>query len=147
MTTNAKKIGEPIDILLAEDNEDDIEIAQITFDRARIRNNLIVVKDGQEAWDYLMSAGNGNPLPDLILLDINMPRMNGIELLQKLKGNEKLQLIPVVMLTSSKADVDVIKSYTDGAAAYIAKPVEIEEFSKIIEAFNFFWQIVTLPKI
>jgi len=151
MTIIKKENGDPINILLAEDNEDDIEITTITFEQARIQNNLFVVKNGQEAWDYLNRQGEYDderkyPMPDLMLLDINMPKMGGFELLDKVKADEKFKLIPAVMLTSSKNEEDVAKSYSNGAAAYIPKPVNHEEFLKAVEAFNFFWQVVKLPK-
>jgi|TARA_B100000315_G_scaffold215464_1_gene214774 two-component system response regulator len=145
------KNGDPINILLVEDNEDDIEITTMAFEEARIHNNLYVVRNGQDGWEYINRQGKyadeeKYPAPDLILLDINMPKMGGFELLEKLKADEKLKLIPAVMLTSSKNEEDVVKSYFDGAAAYIPKPVNHEEFLKVVEAFNFFWQIVKLPK-
>lgn len=146
-----KEEGEPINILLAEDNEDDIEITTIAFEEARIHNNLFVVRNGQEAMDYLNCQGEyadreKYPIPDLILLDINMPKIGGFELLERLKKDEKFKLIPTVMLTSSKSEEDIVKSYSSGAAAYIPKPVNHEEFLKVVETFNFFWQIVKFPK-
>ena len=146
-----KENGDPISILLVEDNEDDIEITTIAFEEARIHNNLYVVKNGQDAWDYLNSQGEyadkeKYPMPDLMLIDINMPKMGGFELLEKMKADEKLKLIPAVMLTSSKNEEDVARSYSNGAAAYIPKPLGHKEFLKLVDAFNFFWQIVKLPR-
>ncbi len=151
MNTAMNGKGTPINILLAEDNEDDIEITAMAFEQARIQNNLFIVKNGKEAWDYLNRHGEyadeeKYSAPDLVLLDINMPKMGGFELLTKMKADEKFKLIPTVMLTSSKNEEDVAKSYSNGAAAYIPKPVNHEEFLKVVEAFNFFWQIVKLPK-
>ena len=143
--------AKPLNILLVEDNEDDIEITEITFKRSRIINNLYVVRDGEQAWEYLSRKGDYQdtakyPEPQLILLDINMPKIGGFELLERIKKTDSLKLIPVVMLTSSKSDEDIIRGYGDGAAAYIAKPVAHDEFLKIVDTFNFFWQIVKLPR-
>lgn len=147
-----KRKGEPINILLAEDNEDDIEITTIVFEQARIHNNLSIVKNGQEAWDYLNRQGDYQeeekyPMPQLMLLDINMPKMGGFELLEKIKSHDRFKVVPVVMLTSSKNEEDIVRSYGKGVAAYISKPVNHDEFVKMVDSFNFFWEIVELPKI
>ena len=137
----------PIDILLVEDNEADVKITLRAFKRAKIQNNIFVVNDGQEALEFVYREGkyadkNKFPRPDLILLDINMPRMDGFEFLDRIKADGRFNFIPVVMLTSSRNDEDVVKSYGTGAASYIQKPVEYEEFVKVIEGFNFYWQII-----
>ena len=125
-----KQSGKPINILLAEDNEDDIEITTMAFQEARIKNNLYIVKNGEQAWDYL-TRGEGYedeekyPAPQLLLLDINMPRMGGLELLEKVKADDRFKTIPVVMLTSSKNDEDVVKiirkSYSKKYAAFLLR--------------------------
>ncbi len=142
----------PINILLVEDNEDDIEITQMAFEQAKIRNNILIVRNGQEALDYVYGRGiyqdrEKYPMPRLILMDINMPKKGGFEALEELKKDANLRLIPVVMLTSSKSEEDVVRSYSKGAVAYIPKPVSHEEFLKTVEYFNFFWQIAELPKV
>ena len=142
----------PIDILLVEDNEDDIEITQMAFEQAKIRNNILVVRNGQEALDYLYGRGiyqdrKNYPMPRLMLLDINMPKKGGFETLEEMKKDDHLRLIPVIMLTSSRNEEDVARSYGKGAVAYIPKPVNHEDFMKTVEYFNFFWQIAELPKV
>lgn len=143
---------DPIDILLVEDNEADIKITLRAFDRGRLRNNIHVVRDGQEALDYVYHEGQYQdrgqyPVPDLILLDINMPKANGFEVLQKIKNDPKLRYIPVAMLTSSKNDEDIVRSYGYGACSYIQKPVDFTEFIKLVDGFNFYWHIINkLPE-
>jgi CheY-like chemotaxis protein len=137
----------PIDILLVEDDEMDIEVTLRAFEKGRIRNNLFVVRDGQEALDFVSGQGQYQnkekyPRPDLILLDIRMPKLNGFEVLKSLKADPRLDFIPVVMLTSSKNEEDVVKSYGAGAASYIPKPVSYQDFLKVVDGFNFYWQII-----
>lgn len=125
--------GLPIDILLAEDNEADIKITLRAFDKAKIKNNVFVVRNGQEALDFVYHRDpyqdqHKYPKPDLILLDIAMPKMDGLEVLKKLKSDAETDYIPVVMLTSSKNEQDVMNSFKNGAASYIQKPVTYDEF-------------------
>ncbi|MCB1195472.1 response regulator [bacterium] len=139
----------PIDILLVEDNEADIKITIRTFKKSRLANRLFVVRDGQEALDYIFLQGHYQdrtafPLPDLILLDINMPKVNGFQVLENLKRNEEFKYIPVVILTTSQQEEDIAKSYATGACSFISKPIGYEEFTKKIEAFNYYWQIVNI---
>ncbi len=142
----------PIDILLVEDTEADIKITLRAFKKARLRNNIYVCHNGQEALDFLYHQGdykdaNQYPRPDLILMDINMPKLTGYEVLQKLKADANYCMIPIIMLTSSKSEEDIVKSYQKGATSYIQKPVEYEAFVKIVEGFNFYWNIVNkLPE-
>lgn len=138
---------EPIDILLVEDNEADVKITLRAFQKSKIKNNIFVVNDGQEALDFVFYRGKyvdreKFPRPDLILLDINMPKMGGFEVLSRLKADPRFNFIPVVMLTSSKSDQDVFKSYRDGAVSFISKPVGFEDFVRVIEGFNFYWHII-----
>lgn len=144
--------SEPINILLVEDNEDDIEITQMAFEQARIRNHILVAHNGQEAMDYLYGHGiyrdrQKHPMPRLILMDIKMPKKDGFETLDELKMDADLRLIPVTMLTSSKNEEDIARSYGKGAVAYICKPVSHEDFMNRVECFNSFWQISELPKV
>jgi len=137
----------PIEILLVEDNESDVKITLRAFKKAQMQSNVHVAYDGQEALDYVYHQGNftdknEHPRPDLILLDLNLPKRNGFEVLEKLKSDEQYKTIPVVMLTSSKNDSDVVRSYGEGAASYIQKPVTYEEFVKVVEGFNFYWHII-----
>ena len=137
----------PIDILLVEDDEMDIVVTLRAFAKGRIRNNLFVVRDRQAALDFVAGQGQYQnkekyPRPDMILLDIRMPMLSGFEVLKSLKADPRFDFIPVVMLTSSKNEEDVVKSYGAGAASYIPKPVSYEEFLKVVEGFNFYWQII-----
>jgi CheY-like chemotaxis protein len=127
-----------IRILLAEDNPDDIEITKKALKEAKIINALSVVRDGQEAVDYLLHKGAYQdaaacPKPGLILLDINLPKMNGLEVLKIIKNDADLKRIPVVMLTVSKRDEDILKSYNGGCNSFIQKPVNFENFIEIIK--------------
>ncbi|MCD4781526.1 MAG: response regulator [Candidatus Omnitrophica bacterium] len=141
-----------INILLIDDNEADIKISLRAFEKARLKNNVFVVTDGMEALDFLYNRGafkdkRRSPRPGIILLDINMPKMDGFEVLNRIKADNDLKTIPVVMLTSSKNDEDVLRSYGYGASSYIPKPVIYDEFVKVVDTFNFYWHIVNkLPK-
>ena len=136
-----------IDILLVEDNEADIEITLRAFEKGKLRNKLSVVRDGQEALDFIHHEGayrdeEKYPRPDLILLDIRMPKMDGLEVLKKLKSDPKYSCLPVVIFTSSKNEEDVTQSYCGGAVSYIPKPVSYEDFRKVVDGFNFYWHVV-----
>lgn len=136
-----------IDILLIDDNEDDILIIRRTFKKVRTTNDLHIVKSGEEALDYLHHQGKyaekKPAMPGLILLDISMPGMSGFDVLEKLKADPKLKMIPVIMLTTSNQEEDVIRSYEGGACSYITKPVNKDEFFKAIERLNIYWTMVS----
>lgn len=143
----AKTNNKPIDILLVEDDETDIKITLRAFEKAKLENNISVVRDGQEALDYVRHEGqyqdkNKYPRPDLILLDIKMPKVDGFQVLDTLKSDDKYKFIPIIMLTSSKGEGDVAKSYKNGAASYIQKPVGYEDFVEVVDGFNFYWHII-----
>ncbi len=138
----------PIEILLVEDNEPDVVLTQEAFEDAEIANNLHVAGDGVEALQFLRREGHfaNAPRPDVILLDINMPRKNGLEVLAELKADPELRAIPVVVLTTSQADEDILKSYQSHASSYIVKPVEFGQFYSAIEALGkYMLTIVRLP--
>lgn len=138
----------PIEILLIEDNEGDIVLTVEALKTTKIVNNLKVIKDGEKALAYLREEGEfkGRPVPDLILLDLNLPKIDGREILHMIKNNEKIQFIPVVILTTSKSEEDVLKSYLEHANCYIAKPLDMEQFIKIVQSIGDFWfNIVKLP--
>jgi CheY-like chemotaxis protein len=138
----------PIHILLVEDNEGDIVLTTEALNEGKITNTIAVVKDGWEAILYLEKEGKyeGEKIPDLILLDINLPKMNGHEVLQHIKSNNKLKHIPVIMLTTSSAEKDIFQSYQHHANCYITKPVEVDEFLKVVTTIEDFWiTIVQLP--
>ncbi len=137
-----------IHILLVEDNEGDIVLTREALDEGRIKNSVSVVRDGWEAIQYLeKSEGYEDAVePDLVLLDINLPKMNGHKVLQHIKNHENLKHIPVIMLTTSSDDVDIIKSYKNHSNCYITKPVDINSFIDVISTIEDFWiSIVQLP--
>ena len=139
----------PIEILLVEDNEDDIILTKEAFEENRLANKLNVVKTGMDAIRYLKKEGPFSDAvkPNIILLDLNLPEMSGIEVLQNIKNEEGLKDIPVVILTTSNLEQDIIKSYKLHANCYINKPVSLDEFFEVIKIFGKFWfSIVTLPE-
>ena len=138
----------PIEILLVEDNEGDVELTREALSGAKVKNNLHVVGDGVEALAFLRQEGvhASAPAPDLILLDLNLPRKDGREVLLEIKAHERLKLIPVVILTTSEAERDIVRSYELHANCYISKPVGLNEFLKVIQAIEGFWlAVVKLP--
>ncbi|CAN5191775.1 response regulator [soil metagenome] len=137
-----------IHILLVEDNEGDILLIKEAFEEARILNTISAVKDGEKAIRYLNKTGSYNDVksPDLILLDVNLPRKSGHEVLAFIKNNANLKQIPVVMLTTSSAEKDIIETCKNHANCYITKPVEVDEFLQAITQIENFWiQLVKLP--
>lgn len=133
-------------ILLIEDNDDDIELVEIALNSGFIANDLDVVKDGAEALDYLHCKGKYinksiDDLPALILLDLNLPKITGFEVLKEIRSNEKTCLIPVTIFTSSDQEKDIIESYKLGANSYIQKPVDFEKFKEAISQLGFYWLI------
>ena len=145
---NGIKSGKPIDILLVEDSPGDVRLAQEALRDSKILNTLHVVADGVEAMAFLHRQGKyeGVPRPDLILLDLNLPRKDGREVLAEVKADENLKRIPVVILTVSKAEEDVLKTYNLHANCYIIKPLDLDQFIKVVKAIEDFWlTIVKLP--
>lgn len=139
--------NEPIKILLAEDDEDDITITLRAFKKSKLDNEVYVVRDGEETLDYLLRRSpyedvEKYPTPHLLLLDINMPKKNGLEVLAELDAHPDLKRLRVMILTSSTNEEDVVKCYNNGACAYLAKPVEFDDFLKVIESLNYFWKTV-----
>lgn len=133
-------------ILLAEDNENDIELTMSTFADFNLANKVTVVRDGAEALDFIYRQGSfenrqeGDPL--VILLDIKMPRVDGLQVLQKIKSDPKLKSIPVVMLTSSREERDLVESYELGVNAYVVKPVDFSQFVEAIKQLGIFWALI-----
>ncbi len=137
-------------ILLVEDDPIDVEGVKRAFDRRKVRNPLYVVGDGIEALEYLRREGaytdpDSAPRPSLILMDLKMPRMGGMECLQELKANADLSVIPVVVFTSSKDEIDVADSYRHGASSYIVKPVTFDKLVEAIATFDLYWTLSELP--
>ncbi|MCX6917312.1 MAG: response regulator [Verrucomicrobia bacterium] len=138
----------PIEILLVEDNPGDVDLAREALENGKLYNTLHVVNDGEAAMAFLRHEGKYTdaPRPDLILLDLNLPRKNGQEVLAEIKSDEELKCIPVVILTSSKAEQDILSTYNLHANCYISKPIDLDQFLKVVQAIKTFWvTIVKLP--
>jgi two-component system response regulator len=141
-----------IEILLVEDNIDDAEMTIHALRKNNLANKLIHMKDGEEALDFLLGTGKfaGRDLsikPSLILLDLKMPKVDGMEVLEKVKSNDDTKKIPVVILTSSKEDPDVTRCYELGANSYIVKPVEFEGFVKAVSEIGMYWMLINHPPV
>jgi two-component system response regulator len=137
-----------IDILLVEDNPGDARLAQEALKESKVRNKIHIVKDGIEATDFLFKRNHYKdaPRPDLIILDLNMPKKDGREVLAEIKEDENLKRIPVVVLTISKAEEDILKSYNLHANCYITKPLDLDKFMEVVRTIEDFWlTIVMLP--
>lgn len=136
-------------ILLVEDNPHDLELTLIALERSQLANEVIVVRDGAEALDYLHSRGayasreQGNPA--VVLLDLKLPKVDGLEVLAQIRGTGSLKSMPVVMLTSSKEEQDLVRSYELGVNAYVVKPVDFSEFVRAIADLGIFWAVVNEP--
>jgi chemotaxis family two-component system response regulator Rcp1 len=142
-------MGQFAEILLVEDDPGDVELTQYAIKKAKILVNLHVARDGLEAMAFLRREGDfaDSPCPDLILLDLNLPGMDGREVLAAVKADPQLKSIPVVVLTTSQSDEDVLKSYCLGANCFITKPVGLEQFAKVVAAIDDFWFIIVrLPR-
>ena len=139
--------GRPVNILLVEDNPGDVRLTQEALKECKVLNNLSVVGDGVEAMAFLRRGGSYTeaPRPDLVLLDLNLPRMDGREVLAAMKGDNSLRRIPVVVLTTSRAEQDILKAYDLHANCYVTKPVDLEQFIRVVQSIEEFWvTIVTL---
>lgn len=136
-------------ILLAEDNEHDIELTLAALDEYNLANEVVVVRDGAEALDYLNQrgrhAGHANGQPVVVLLDLKMPRVDGLEVLREMRANPVLRHVPVVMITSSREEQDLVSSYQLGVNAYVVKPVDFQKFVESIKQVGFFWAIINEP--
>ena len=137
-------------ILLVEDNPSDIDLTKRAFEKGHINNNLIVAEDGQEALDYIFGKGkyasrDANQLPVLILLDLKLPKIGGLEVLKIIRATEKIKRVPVVILTSSKEEQDVAASYDLGVNSYIRKPVDFNQFADAIKHLGLYWLVINEP--
>ena len=134
-------------ILLVEDNPDDEELTRLAFAESRVANELVVVRDGQEALDYLFANGKyaGRDVcvrPQLILLDLNIPKVDGLEVLRRIRADELTKLLPVVVLTTSKEEQDLLDSYSSGANSYIQKPVDFNQFIEVVRQLGLYWLVL-----
>ncbi len=138
---DAESLGRLIEVLLVEDDPADVELTLEVMDRTKLKVQMNVVKDGVEAMEYLRRDGKytDSIRPDLILLDLNMPRKDGREVLREIKADEDLKSISVVILTTSDSDEDIIKTYATGANCYVTKPVGLEQFTKVVRSIEDFW--------
>ncbi len=146
---SGEDIGKPVEILLVEDNPDDIELTLEAFKDARVRNKVHVVEDGTEALAFLRREGKHADAPhiDVILLDLNLPGKHGREVLAEIKADKKLKRIPVIVLTISQAEEDILKSYDLGANSYVLKPVDLDQFTNAAKSIEGFWlTFVKLPR-
>ena len=143
-----EKNARSIEILLVEDNEGDVFLTKKAFEKAKILNNITVASDGEEALEILRKQNQhaSAARPDIVLLDINLPKKNGKEVLAEIKEDANLRRIPVVVLTSSKAEQDIVKTYDLHASSYIVKPIDITQFQNVVNAIEDFWfSVVILP--
>ena len=141
-----------VEILLVEDNPNDAELAMRALKKNKLANKLLWVKDGAEALDFIFATGNYSSRsvvngPKVILLDLRLPKVDGMEVLRRVKGDERTRAIPVVVLTSSKEDRDVVESYQIGVNSFISKPVEFESFAKTVSELGFYWLLVNQPPV
>jgi CheY-like chemotaxis protein len=142
------ELGETI--MLVEDNPDDVELTLRAFRKNNIANNMVVVRDGVEALDYLFCRGNYTArnikeMPRLILLDLKLPKMNGLQVLEHLRAGEHTKMVPVVILTSSKEETDLISSYRNGANSYVRKPVDFNQFVDAVKNIGLYWLLINEP--
>lgn len=145
---DASGIGRPAEFLLVEDNPGDVRLTREALDESKLRNNLSVVGDGIEALAYLRREGKyaDAPRPDVVLLDLNLPRKSGREVLAEIKADPVLKRIPVVVITSSEAEQDILATYELHANCYVTKPVDLDQFIKVVRSIETFWlTIVKLP--
>lgn len=145
---NNGKTGKPVEILLVEDNPGDVRLTQEALKEGKVLNKLHVTRDGVEAMEFLRQKGRyaKAPRPVLVLLDLNLPKKDGREVLAEIKADKDLKRIPVVVLTVSQAEEDILKSYNLSANCYITKPVDLEQFIRAVKSVEDFWlAIVTLP--
>ena len=134
-------------ILLVEDNQDDQVLTMRALKKSNIVNELVVLNDGVEALDYLLGTGmyagrDISIMPQLILLDLKLPKVDGLQLLKRLRGHERTKLLPIVVLTTSKEEEDIAKSYSLGANSYIRKPVDFTEFSRVVQQLGLYWLLL-----
>jgi CheY-like chemotaxis protein len=136
-------------ILLAEDNENDVELTLAALAEHNLANEVVVVRDGAEALDYLFRRGkfsaHANGLPVVVMLDLKMPKVDGLEVLHQMRADAELKHVPVVMITSSREEQDLIRSYQLGVNAYVVKPVDFQQFAASVKQIGYFWAVINEP--
>jgi len=145
-------MDEPVEILLVEDNPDDVELALHALRKHKLANTIVVVRDGAEALDFLFGTGayagrKANAIPRVVLVDLKLPKVDGIEVLRRIKGDPRTRLIPVVVLTSSQEESDLVESYRLGANSYIVKPVDFEQFTETVRQLGLYWLLLNQPPV
>jgi two-component system response regulator len=139
-----------LDILLVEDNQDDLDLALHALKQGKLANNIVVVRDGEEALDFLFCRGAfaqrsfGRP-PKLVLLDLKLPKVDGMEVLQQVKSDPRTKTIPIVIMTSSKEERDLVAGYNLGANSYIQKPVDFDQFRETVKSIGLYWLVINQP--
>lgn len=144
--------GDALELLLVDDSEDDVDLATHALRRGNLANNIIVVRDGEEALDLLFCRGayahrSFEHPPKLVLLDLKMPKVSGLEVLRQVKADPRTKRIPVVIMTSSKEERDLVASYDMGANSYIQKPVDFEQFRETVKTVGLYWLVVNQPPV
>lgn len=139
-------------ILLVEDNPDDVELTRRALDESKVANKLVVVRDGVEALQYLFredayAGRDAADLPEVVLLDLKLPKVDGLEVLRRIRADERTRILPVVVLTSSNAERDIVESYALGANSYIRKPVEFERFAEATKTLGLYWLVLNEPPV
>lgn len=141
-----------VDILLVEDNQDDIDLALHALRQGKLANSIFVVRDGEEALEFLFCRGpfserNIDRPPKLVLLDLKLPKVDGLQVLKAVKGDPRTKTIPIVIMTSSKEERDMVESYNSGVNSYIQKPVDFEQFRNTIKTLGMYWMVVNQPPV
>ncbi|HJR54561.1 MAG TPA: response regulator [Gemmatimonadota bacterium] len=134
-------------ILLVEDNEDDVELTRRALRKNKLTNPLVVARDGQEALDMLFGNGKVGPIqtPAMVLLDLKLPKVDGLEVLRRLRSDGRTRFLPIIILTSSKEDRDLLQGYTNGANSYVRKPVDFDQFTEAVRQLGLYWLILNEP--
>jgi two-component system response regulator len=145
-------IDDPVEILLIEDNPNDVELTLHALKRNNLTNPIHIVRDGAEALEFLFGSqesagGSVKQLPKVILLDLKLPKLDGMEVLRRIKSDETTRLIPVVVLTSSREERDIVESYRLGVNSYIAKPVDFEQFTEVVRLLGLYWLLLNQPPV